>query len=89
MGFEYDKQKSQINNVKHQIDFIEAQHLWFDPFRIIIPSKFVLEKRLFLIAAYNGKIWSAIFTYRGENIRIISVRKSRNNEKEIYYRQRI
>jgi uncharacterized protein len=89
MGFEYDKQKSQINKVKHQIDFIEAQQLWLDPFRIIIPSQFVFEKRLFLIAAFKNKIWSAIFTYRDENIRIISVRKSRKNEKEIYYSQRI
>ncbi|NEQ68065.1 MAG: BrnT family toxin, partial [Symploca sp. SIO2D2] len=32
----------------------------------------------------EGKHWSAIVTYRKENIRLISVRRSRNDEVEIY-----
>ncbi|WP_394330310.1 BrnT family toxin [Lunatimonas lonarensis] len=30
-------------------------------------------------------MWSAVYTIRNNKIRIISVRKSRENEKEIYF----
>jgi uncharacterized DUF497 family protein len=69
---------------KHGIDFIEAQGLWNDPDRIEIPTKKLDEPRYVLIAMLNNKHWTAIFTYRNNKIRLISVRRSRKNEKEIY-----
>ena len=36
------------------------------------------------IAKLNDKHWSAIFTLRGKNIRLISVRRSRKKEIELY-----
>ena len=36
-----------------------------------------------LVAVYKGKHWTAVYTRRGNNIRIISVRRSR--AKEITY----
>lgn len=42
------------------------------------------EERKMLIARLKGKVWSAIFTERGERIRIISVRRARANEIAIY-----
>ena len=82
--FEFDKVKSLTNKEKHGIDFIEAQLLWEDSKRIIIPSKNISEPRFLLIAEIDDNIWTAIYTIRAENIRIISVRKARSNEKEIY-----
>ena len=82
--FEFDKNKSLINKEKHGIDFREAQKLWNDSDRIIIPSKNLDEKRFLLIGIINNKHWSAVFTNRNEKIRIISVRRSRKNEIEIY-----
>lgn len=32
----------------------------------------------------DGKLWSAVITYRSEKIRIISVRRARKEEIEIY-----
>ena len=89
MEFEFDPSKSIQNKDKHGIDFYEAQDLWKDPFRIEIPAKFVKESRILVIAEFNNVIWSAVITYRNQKIRIISVRKSRKNEKAIYYRKRI
>ena len=89
MEFEFDSSKSIKNDEKHGINFYEAQNLWRDPFRIEIPAKFVKEPRILVIAEFNNIIWSAVITYRNQKIRIISVRKSRKNEKEIYYRKRI
>ena len=82
MEFEYNPNKSKINKQKHGINFEETQLLWMDTKRIIIDARTVEEQRKLLIAA--NKIWSAIFTLRNKKIRIISVRKARKNEKEIY-----
>jgi hypothetical protein len=84
MEFEFDKRKSHINKKKHRIDFIEAQDLWEDPDRIEIPAKTTDEPRFILVGKISDKNWSTIFTYRGENIKIISARRSRQEEIEIY-----
>ena len=84
MRFEFDLQKSQSNEQKHGIDFEKAQLLWADPDRIQIPAKTVDEPRFMVIGKIEGKHWSIILTYREDNIRIISVRRSRKEEIEIY-----
>ena len=89
MNFEFDIQKSSSNKEKHGIDFQEAQYLWMDPARVIIPARTLNESRYLLIARFHGILWSAIFTLRGDVIRIISVRNARQNEKEIYQRRGI
>jgi len=64
--------------------FAEAQRLWDDPDWIEIPAKTIDEPRFIVIARIADKYYSGIITYRGENIRIISVRRSRREEIEIY-----
>ena len=82
--FEYDPNKSQLNKVKHGIDFEEAQSLWDDLRRVEIKAFPTTEERLMVIGQIKEKYWSAIITYRPPNIRIISVRRSRPKEIEIY-----
>jgi len=84
MEFEFDNKKSERNEKKHGINFSEAQNLWKDNNRIEIPLKYLDEKRFLIISKVADGYWSAIFTYRKNKIRIISVRRSRENEKEIY-----
>jgi len=86
MTFEFNHLKSFSNKEKHGIDFHEAQQLWLDPERIVIPARTLNEIRYLMVARFNGVFWSVVYTHRGEEIRIISVRKSRQNEKEIYQR---
>jgi len=83
MEFEFDSRKSKANKIKHGIDFRKAQLLWEDPDRIEIPARTEDEPRVLVIGEIWGKHWSAIITYRGEKIRLISVRRSRKKEKEI------
>lgn len=85
MEFEFDTDKSHANKTKHGIDFIEAQTLWLDYNRVEINARTTIEMRSLIIAILNYEIWSAVFTIRNNRIRIISVRKSTKNEKEIYY----
>jgi len=84
MEFEFDEEKSKGNKQKHGIDFNEAQTLWDDPDVIEIPVKTSDEPRFLVIGKIEGKHWSGIITYRGEKIRIISVRRSRKEEVDIY-----
>ena len=82
--FEFDKQKSEVNLAKHGIDFTQAQRLWNDPALLEIPARTEDEPRYLLIGKIEGKYWSAVVTYRKERIRIISVRRSRKEEVELY-----
>lgn len=82
--FEFDETKSQVNLSKHDIDFIDAQLLWNDPWLVEIPVKTEDEPRYLVIGLINGKHWSAVVTYRGVNIRLISVRRSRTEEVALY-----
>ena len=87
--FEFDPNKSKANKLKHGIDFYMARRLWKDPRRIEIPARWVDESRFLIIACLEKDIWSAIYTVRNKRIRIISVRKARDNEKEIYHSSRV
>ncbi len=84
MPFEYDPHKSDLNHIKHSIDFDEAQTLWDDEAYLEIPAKNMDEPRFLVIGKIKGRHWSAVITYRGDNIRLISVRCSRDEEIELY-----
>lgn len=84
MEFEFDSHKSEENKKRHGMDFVEAQMLWDDPDRIEVPARTIDEPRFLVIGKIADKCWSGIITYRGEKIRLISVRRSRREEVEIY-----
>jgi uncharacterized DUF497 family protein len=84
MEFQFDERKSRVNKRKHGIDFVEAQAIWDDPDRIEIRAKTIDEERFLIIGKISDKYWSTIITYRNEIIRIISARRSRKEEIEIY-----
>jgi uncharacterized DUF497 family protein len=84
MRFEFDPEKSQANLSRHGIDFTQAQQLWEDPDLLQLQAKSDIEDRSLLLGKINDKHWSAIVTYRDDAIRIISVRRSRKREVELY-----
>ncbi len=85
--FEFDDDKSLANMEKHGIDFYAAQELWNDPDLLEFPAKSDNESRFLLIGHIATKHWSAIVTYRNQRIRLISVRRSRKKEVELYESQ--
>lgn len=84
MEFEYDPVKSAANQQKHGIDFIEAQALWWDPDRVEVPARTEGEPRWLIIGHVGAVCYSAVVTYRDDRVRLISVRRSRNEEVAIY-----
>lgn len=84
MRFEYDPAKSAANREKHGIDFKDAQALWDDDRLLEAPARTVDEPRVLVIGMIGSKYWTAVCTYRGETIRIISVRRARAEEVSYY-----
>ena len=85
MDFELDPAKSAANVEKHGIDFNRARALWRDPDRLEIPARSLDEPRTQVIARIGDVVWSAFITMRGDRIRIISVRRARDEEKAAYF----
>ena len=82
--FEFDTTKSCTNFDKHGINFITAQELWAVPDFLQVNAKSEDEQRYLVIGLIAEKYWSAVITYRGDIIRIISVRRSRKAEVSLY-----
>lgn len=84
MEFEYDPNKSAANKIKHGMDFEEARELWEDERALMIAVNRPGEPRHIVIGKIGERHWTAVITFRGENTRIISVRRSRTTEKTLY-----
>ena len=84
MEFEWDALKSDSNKIKHDIDFQEATKLWDDNESIRIEASTGNELRYLFIGKIGSKIWSCVVTYRGDKMRIISARRARKKECELY-----
>jgi hypothetical protein len=81
--FEFDPSKSKSNFDKHGIDFIDAQKLWEQPV-VRLLSKVPGELRELVIGNIDSKYWTAIIAQRDGAIRLISCRRSRDEEKKLY-----
>lgn len=84
MEFEFDQHKSRSNKAKHGIDFVEAQALWRDVQRLEVAVRVTDESRFLVIGKIGDRHWSAVITYRDRAVRLISVRRSRAKEVELY-----
>jgi uncharacterized DUF497 family protein len=84
MNFEYDPDKSRANKTKHGIDFEEAQAIWLDERLIEAPARTDDEPRYLVVGVVDGRHWSAVCVRRGDNVRIISVRRAREQEIKHY-----
>lgn len=84
MKFEYDPDKSAANREKHGIDFDEAQALWDDPYLIEAPANVAGEPRFLAVGMIGARHWTAVYTYRSDRVRIISVRRARKQEIDHY-----
>ena len=84
MKFEYDAVESIANREKHGIDVDEAQALWDDPYLIEAPANVTDEQRFLAVGMIGTRHWTAVYTYRSERVRIISVRRARKQEIDHY-----
>ena len=82
--FEFDPRKSRLNNEHHGVDLEWAEGLW-DVTHAIIPAKNVKgESRYLILAKIGTKCYAAIFTRRGDAIRLISCHRADRRLENIY-----
>src|SRR6266498_868301 len=81
--FEFDLTKSAINNAKHGVRLEEAQQLWKEA-SVIVEARSKDEPRFMVIGKIGERFFTCIFTERQGVIRLISLRRSRDDEKKIY-----
>jgi len=84
MEFEYDLKKSRINKAKHGVDFKQAKTIW-PVDNVALPAFTKGEQRYMIVGKIGLELYSCIFTTRKKKIRIISCRRSRKKEREIYH----
>ena len=87
MRFEFDPVKSEANASKHGIDFAEAQAIWRDANRLELASRYPDEPMQLVIGQVGDRVWTAIVTQRKGMVRLISVRRARENERALYEEQ--
>ena len=84
--FEWDEKKNKLNQKQHGIAFEDAQFVFNDPLKIILPDLYHSEKEeRWLAIGVVSRILFVVFTERGENIiRIISARTGTKAEERFY-----
>jgi len=85
--FEWDPQKNRSNIEKHGVSFEEASTVFQDTLSLTIddPLHSIDEERLILIGmSQKNRILVVVHAERGDNIRIISARKTTIKEREYY-----
>lgn len=86
--FEWDPEKAEANLRKHGLSFERARTIWDDERRYYLRSANKTDEERWLVVGRVGPrlYFSAVITYRGECIRLISARSSTRREIERYHR---
>lgn len=85
MDFEWDPKKAAENLRKHGVDFADAVGVFFDDFALTIDDEHATEERFVTIGTDPlNRILVVVYTWRVENIRIISARRADARERRYY-----
>jgi len=84
MEFEFDPEKSAANLKKHGLSLEQARRLWEVP-TVVVKARTVDEERFMIIGQLGDKLYSCIYTMRGETARLISARRSHGKEEQLYH----
>ena len=87
MSDRFDPDKDAINRVRHGLPLIFGDTVMADPDHLIIPSIRPQdgEERFKAVGLVDGKLYTAVFVWRGELPRFISVRRSNSGEERAYH----
>lgn len=85
MDFEWDERKRTANLAKHGIDFVRAARIFQNPIleRLDDRADYGEERRIAL-GHWEENVLIVVYTWRGENRRIISAWKAGKDEQEYY-----
>lgn len=86
MAFQFDPLKAKSNLRKHKVSFADAEGVFYDPLAIHIedPSTETEQRWITIGLGNNNQILVVVYTFRGEDIRLISARQATNREVKEY-----
>jgi hypothetical protein len=87
VNFEWDPRKAAQNLRKHEVSFHEAATIFGDPMAVTYqdPDHSIAEERFITVGTSSGgRVLIVAHTDRGENVRIISARKTTRRERNYY-----
>jgi hypothetical protein len=88
MDFQWDPNKAKANFNKHGVRFADAIGVFDDPYAITIDDPYLGSEQRFAAIGLDlqSRIIVVVYTYRRDNIRLISARKATKKEVKIYER---
>jgi len=91
MDYQWDTKKADINKQKNGIDFADAVGVFEDEWSLTIKQEITRGERRFATVGVDflGRIIVVVYTYRGNNIRLISGRTATKAERNVYVQRRI
>jgi len=86
MNIVWDPEKARINLEKHGIRFSDAEIVLYDPHALTQENKDAVNEQRFITIGMDaiGRVLIVVYTYRGEDIRLISARSATKRERESY-----
>ncbi|MBW4644207.1 MAG: BrnT family toxin [Goleter apudmare HA4340-LM2] len=85
MVYQWDKGNAAANLRKHGVNFADAVSVFSDDLAITITGERFDEERLITIGMDAfGRILVVVYTWRGDEIRLISARKATRHEQKQY-----
>ena len=90
MEIEFDPDKAKINPINHDgVTFDEARSVLLDPYALTREDNDVAGERRFVTLGMGGKlrILVAVWTLRGDRIRLISAWKANQTQRRRYEQQ--
>ncbi|HRO60059.1 MAG TPA: BrnT family toxin [Burkholderiaceae bacterium] len=86
MAIEFDPKKDAANRRKHGISLSEGDGVTDDPFVLTLEDESSREEQRFIALGRNifGQLRLVVYTYRGEVVRLISVRRPDAKQAKAY-----
>ena len=82
----WDPAKAESNFRKHKIRFSDAEAALFDPMALTIEDETTESEQRFVSVGADAlnRVAVVVYTYRGDNIRLISARRATRRERRAY-----
>ena len=86
MEFDFDPAKDEANRFKHGLPLAFGRRVFDDPFHQIVQSFRPIdgENRFKAVGRVEDRLITTVYVWRGERIRLISVRRSNGSERRDY-----
>jgi len=89
MGYQWDPAKAASNREKHGVDFADAVGVFEDEWALTIKEEYIAGEQRFVTMGMDflGRVLVVVYTYRDDDIRLISARTATRRERREYERK--